>query len=64
MNRQEDLFNKINHLSTQVRVLGGIVQNEGFVPSNEQIQEWIDYHNSVINDLNKVKEDIVRFYQG
>lgn len=59
----ESMFNDFDSLSFEVKFLGGIMQNEGYVPSEEQLQEWIDVCNSTVNKINTLKEDVVRYYQ-
>lgn len=59
----EEMLNNFVSYSHTVRMLGGIVQNEGHKPTDEELQEWSDVANEIINKINSLREDVVRFYQ-
>ena len=58
-----DMFDEFTVLSGSVRMLGGIVQNEGIEVNDNQILEWSNDVNKLINKLNSLREDVIRFYQ-
>ncbi|WHY01845.1 hypothetical protein [Neobacillus sp. DY30] len=59
----KDMFEEFDQISSNVKALSGIVQNQGTTVSDEYLMEWIDSVNGQINQLNSLKEDVVRFYQ-
>lgn len=64
MSKQRELFEGIIDLSYRVRGLAGIVQNEAPEIPDDVLTEWNDSVNATINDLNYLKEDIIRFYNN
>ena len=58
-----DMFNELQSLSVNVRLLAGIVQNEGAEIPDDILMEWLDSVNDQINKLSSLKEDVVRYYQ-
>lgn len=64
MSKQRELFKGIIDLSYRVRGLAGIVQNEAPEMPDDVLTEWNDSVNATINDLNYLKEDIIRFYNN
>jgi len=64
MNKQEELFNRFKSLGLRLTSLGSFVQNEGFNPTSEQLLEFVNLTNENLSDLNKLREDVLRFYQN
>ncbi|UUV46542.1 hypothetical protein [Bacillus phage vB_BanS-Thrax3] len=63
MSNEEKLFKEFQLLSLRVKMLGGIVQNAEYRPTEEQLLEWFDSVNSVIGDIHSAKEDVSRFFR-
>jgi hypothetical protein len=61
--RQEDMFEDIADLAINVGRLRYIVQNSEMKVSNNELLEWSEDVNKVINKLSMLREDIIRFYQ-
>lgn len=60
---REDMFGDFDYIRTKVGLLSGIVQNEGTKPTDEDLQDWNDLVNDTLNQLNSLKEDVMRYYQ-
>lgn len=58
---REALFNEINFLSIRVKMLNGIVQNEGFVHS-EELEEWNDIMFDTIQELRNIRDKINQLF--
>lgn len=59
----ESMFYDFDDLSREVKMLGGIVQNAGHTPCDEELLEWVNNLNNTVNKINTLKEDVVRYYQ-
>lgn len=56
----EEYYSELTALTYRVRMLTGIVQNDGVTVSPEELAEWRSNANSVINDLSCICEGIVK----
>ncbi|RKJ71338.1 hypothetical protein D7X33_22410 [Butyricicoccus sp. 1XD8-22] len=61
---QEDIFNDFMHVKVQIQTLAGIVQNEGIEVKDEELNEWSDFLNEVVNDLQRLRLDVIEFYSN
>ena len=64
MAKQQKLFNKFKSISMMVQDLGGIVQNGGFNPSEEQIKEFALSMSECINELKILRSSVEDFYKS
>lgn len=59
---REEMHDKFVELGLKITYLKGIVQNEGFVPEREQIEEFTKLMDQRISELNNLKENVIWFY--
>lgn len=61
-NTQRQLFERFQILQFKVGSLGGIVQNEGFTPSAEHLQEFTEGADGIISELKSVKAAVIAHF--
>lgn len=61
ISQQEHLFNQIINLKHSIQSMASIVQNPMELPE-EQINEWNEDVNALINKINSLKLDVLEYY--
>ena len=62
VSEQQHLFNEISFLKYSIQRMASIVQNEGIEISDDELNEWNEDVNSLINKINSLKLDVLEFY--
>jgi hypothetical protein len=57
------MFEELQQLGRNVKALAGIVQNEIPIIADDELMRWVDLVNKNINEINSLKEDVIRYYQ-
>lgn len=61
---QKEIFNDFIETKHKIQSLAGIVQNEGWQPSNEILDEWSENLSDTVNTLLRLQMDVVEFYSN
>lgn len=60
---KEELFHEIMDLKQKIQSIASIVQNEGTTVTDDEMIEWVNNVDGVIDALKKVKFDVVVHYE-
>lgn len=62
ISEQHRLFNQIIDLKQSIQSMASIVQNKGTVVNDDELNKWNEDVNSLINNINGLKMDVLDFY--
>lgn len=59
--KSEELYDRFTALSTNVKMLGGIVQNANCGVTRKNMERFLRDTNKVLDDLNRLKNDVLNY---
>jgi hypothetical protein len=62
MKRKKELYDEIKKLEHKLKSIHSIVEDEGYIPSEDEIHGWVISMNSYIAELQNIKKEVVDFY--
>lgn len=63
MDKQKELFDSINQISSKIHMLGGIVQNP-YTPTDLDPAEFRDNVNQCVTELKQWEKDVSDYYRN
>ena len=64
MKRKKQLFDEIKVVEKELKELSSIIDNETFIPSQDEIHGWAIQMDNCINRLEILKEEVLEFYSN
>jgi len=64
MKRKKELYEEIRVVAKELKELSSIVQDEMFIPSQDEIHGWAIQMDNCTNRLKVLKEEVLEFYSN
>lgn len=64
MKRKKELYEEIRVVEKELKELASIVNNETFIPSQDEIHGWAIQMDYCINRLKVLREEVLEFYSN
>lgn len=62
MKRKKELYEEMKKIQRELKSLNSIVEDENYLPSEDEIHGWAIRMNACITSLEKVKDEVLEFY--
>ena len=62
MKGKKELYEEIRKLERELKSIHSIVEDQAYIPSEDEIHGWAIKMTSYITALERIKKDVVEFY--
>ncbi|HEY5560866.1 MAG TPA: hypothetical protein VIK72_03760 [Clostridiaceae bacterium] len=64
MKRKKELYDEIKLVEKEIKFLSKFVQEEEYLPTEDELHSWVIKMDVCIKKLEEVKEQVVDFYRN